>query len=149
MNRSGTGWQLILADLALILFLVALIALIGGRDERAGAGAGAGASAGQRRDPEPTGPVRSILSPIAPALAVYRPSPTAPAITQWLADQTLDDRAVLTIAARHVKGDEARAWDSALALAREARRMPVQVRVTIEEAQASDLSATLAFDAAP
>ncbi|MEE4152951.1 MAG: hypothetical protein V2I27_02210 [Erythrobacter sp.] len=138
MNRSGTSWQLILADLALILFLVALIALIGGQDKRAA----------NERDPGNAGRVPAAPTQIAPAHAVYRPTPSAPAIGEWLAGQALDNRAVLTIEARHVRGEEARAWDAALALAREAKRAPVQVRVTIEEARESDLSATLAYDAA-
>lgn len=151
MNRSGTSWQLILADLALILFLVSLIALIGGQEERAA----------KAREHKETGagqlaPTSSQMSPaqisrsqVAPAHAIYRSSANGPPIRQWLADQALDNRAVLTIHARHVKGEEGAAWISARALAREAQGTAVRVRVTIEEAQERDLSATLAFDAAP
>lgn len=148
MNRSGTGWQLILADLALILFLVALIALIGRTDERAEEDLLI-----ERRSERARADTVSHEAPglagVAPAHGVYRPAPGAPPIGDWLADQALDTRAVLTILARHEQGARAEAWARALALAREAQGSGVPVRIVTEEGDAPDLSATLAFDAAP
>jgi hypothetical protein len=130
---EGGGWQLILADLALILFLVTLAALAsfpeGGRANDASetgasenGGLGAGDTARQAR--------------FAPSQALYRPGPGAPPLAQWLARQAPDPRATLTIYARHAGADEAASWAKARALAQEARGTGVAVRVVIERVDA-------------
>jgi len=147
MNRSGTSWQLILADLALILFLVSLIALIGRKDARAEA------ETRLERRGERSEAASAYAAPrpqlTAPAAGVYRASAKSPPLGEWLAGQTLDPRAVLTIHARHTRGEEAAAWAAARALAREARAAPVRLRIVTEEAMVNDLSATLAYDGEP
>ncbi|QIQ87155.1 hypothetical protein [Erythrobacter sp.] len=129
---SGAGWQLVLADLALILFLVTLAAL-------------ANLSADEGKLPERA----SEAARFDPSQALYRPGPDAPPLGQWLARQQADRRATLTIYARHAKGEEAAAWTRARALAREAAASGVAVRVVIEAGEQSALHASLGYDGAP
>lgn len=147
MTRSANSWQLILADLALILFLVSLIALIGRKDERLAEQAileRRGERAILDEPPQITG-----VGAIAPAHGLYRPSAAAPPISEWLTAQALDSRAVLTIHALHKRGQEQIIWNEAQALAQGAQAANVKFRIVLEEAERNDLSATLAFDAAP
>lgn len=124
-HRAGTGWQLILADLALILFLLALSALPAGEAE--------------------TG--RRALQPeIAPAQALYRLVPEGPSLGEWLAAQAPDPRATLTIFAVHAEGSEAAAWARAQGLASEARARGARVRTIITIGPADDVYASLAYD---
>jgi hypothetical protein len=138
--RSGHGWQLILADLALILFLLTLSAL-----------PAAEADTGQRladrearqKDTEPL-----PLTEIAAAQALYRPLAEGPSLTDWLAAQQPDPRTTLTIFATHAPGGEAAAWAQAQALAAEARASGTRVRTIIAAGLQDDLYASLAYDAA-
>jgi hypothetical protein len=136
-GKTG-GWQLILADLALILFLVTLAALAGfGREKR----------------PEPTDFARRAKDhAVAPSQALYRPGTGVPTLGEWLNRQVRDPRATLTIFARYAQGDEDRAWRMARRLAGEAKAEGVAVRVIITEAGAEtpgDIHASLAFDMPP
>lgn len=128
------GWHFILADLALILFLLTLTGLP----------LEAEVPAARRKDsrfaPDPQ---------IAPAQALFRPVPGGPSLTQWLASQPGDARATLTIFALHPAGGEAAAWQAAGALAREASGAGVPVRTIIAQGNQSDLYASLAYDAPP
>lgn len=124
-----TGWQFILADLALILFLLTLTALPIDADP------GAAAERGARPD-----------DVIAPAQALYRPVPGGPGLARWLADQPHDPRATVTIFARHAPGGERAAWDGAAELAREAGASGLAVRTIIAGGEQPDLYASLAYD---
>lgn len=126
-RRLGLGWQVILADLALILFLLALSALPAAEaDSRAG-------------------PVRPE---IAPAQALFRPLPGGPSLAEWLAAQPRDPRAALTIFASHTPTGAQQAWAGAAALEAEARASGVRVRTIITPGDADDLYASLAYDMA-
>lgn len=139
--RTGHGWQLILADLALILFLLTLSAL-----------PAAEAESGERladraaRDKEAEG---VPLPEIAGAQALFRPVPGGPALGEWLAVQAPDPRATLTVVATHPAGGEAQAWTRAQALAAEARARGTRVRIVITAGTTADLTASLAYDAQP
>ncbi|MFM7402668.1 MAG: hypothetical protein ACKO1N_00960 [Erythrobacter sp.] len=129
--RSGHGWQLILADLALILFLLTLSAL-------PGAEANSDAPQGETRGP--------AMPEVAPAQALFRPVPGRPGIAAWLASQTPDPRATLTIFTVHRPGGEAAAWARAQALAGEAVATGARVRTIIMAGAEADLYASLAYD---
>jgi len=138
-SRGGHGWQLIFADLALILFLLTLSAL-----------PAAEATSGQRladtdaREKDALGPLQSE---IAPSQALFRPVPGGPSLAVWLAAQAPDPRATLTIFVTHAAADEATAWDRAEALAGEARASGARVRTIITRGAADDVYASLAYDA--
>ena len=132
--RGGQGWQLILADLALILFLLTLSALPAAEAE-----ADHKASDAENQPIAPT--------EIAAAQALYRPVAGGPGIAAWLADQPRDPRATLTVFVRHRPGGESAAWDAAKQLANDASASGVAVRSIITAGQAPDLYASLAYDA--
>lgn len=125
-SRHAPGWQLILADLALILFLVTLAALAATPSARARMGSD---------DVE-----------IAAAQALYRPDPDGPSLAEWLATQQPDPRATLTIMAQHSAGDEGQVWEQAQSAAQSAAGRGFAVRVVITKGEASDIYASLAYD---
>ncbi|MFO6446366.1 hypothetical protein ACLBKU_04410 [Erythrobacter sp. NE805] len=136
--RGGHSWQLILADLALILFLMTLSALPAAEAE-------SGQRLADREAREQD--TRSTPRPqIAAALALYRAVPGGPRLGTWLAAQQPDPRATLTIFATHTPGGEAAAFARAEALAAEARAGGTRVRTIITAGEREDLYASLAYD---
>lgn len=125
--RAGSGWQTVLADLSLILFMLSASAL-----SQAGDGADAR-------------PVPHTPSPLAEPLAVWREAAGSPALGEWLAAQAPDPRAQLTILAPYGPGGQAAALAQATRLATDAVRAGVTARVVVEPG-AGEISATLAYD---
>ncbi len=139
--RGGHSWQMILADLALILFLLTLSALPAAEAE---AGRGLAARAVREKIE------REASEPeIASAQALYRAVPGGPPLSEWLAAQAPDPRATLTIFATHTPGGEAAAWSRAGALAAEGRAAGARVRTIIAVGSEADVYASLAYDAEP
>lgn len=138
-QRGGHGWQLILADLALILFLLALSALPAAEAET-----GQKLAENKARGEEAR---RALRTEIAAAQALFRPVRGGPSLSQWLGTQQPDPRTTLTIFAIHTKGREAAAWARAQALAVEARAGGAKVRTIITAGAADDIYASLAYDA--
>jgi hypothetical protein len=136
--RGGHGWQLILADLALILFLLTLSAL-----PAAEATSGQRLADNEARDKEALGALRPE---VAPAQALFRPVRGGPSLAAWLAAQAPDPRATLTIFATYPEGGEADAWARAQALADEARASGTRVRTIITAGASADVYASLAYD---
>ncbi len=136
--RGGHGWQLILADLALILFLLTLSALPAAEAETA---RGLASRAVQEKNAR-----GAVTAEVAAAQALFRPVPGGPALGDWLASQAPDPRATLTIFAIHAPGGEAAAWSRAEALAAEARARGTRVRTIISAGRSADLYASLAYD---
>ena len=125
MIAGGRGsWQTIIADLALILFMVTAAAM------------------GSKKPETSDNP----LPARGEALAIYRPQQGAPPLGDWLAEQAADERQQLTIIGRHTEGAAEAAADDALALALDAAEHGVRARVLLEPAEKSDLLAVLAFD---
>lgn len=135
----GHGWQLILADLALILFLVTLSALPAAE---AGSGRRLADRAARGEEARPVSPATEV----AAAQALYRPVADGPTLAEWLASQPRDPRATLTVFARYPAGGEAAAWEAARALAASARGSGVPVRIIIAGGSEPDLYASLAYD---
>lgn len=138
IGRTGVGgshsWQLVLADLALILFLVTLTALVTSSEE--------GIEKASREDDEP-----SPSAPyVAPAQALFRPTPSGPSLAEWVAQQPADPRTTLTIIAQHSRDDEILMWENAQVMAASVAGSPIAVRVIITSGNQSDLYASLAFD---
>lgn len=132
MVRAGSGWQYILADLSLILFMVTAAALASGDDAP---------PAGTR---PPTSGER-LQSPQGEPLALYRATPGAPPLGQWLRQQSADARQQLTIVAQYRPGAQADALGAAHALAREAGEAGARARIVIEPGEGG-ATAALAFD---
>jgi hypothetical protein len=119
--RAGSGWQTVLADLSLILFMVMAAAV-----NEAPASAPAA----------PPPPV--VLPALGDPVALWRQAPDAPSLKDWLASSGPDPRLRLTILAAPDAANEA------LALAVGAGR---PARVLIEPG-ATGISAALTYDQA-
>ena len=124
MVRAGTGWQYLLADLSLILFMVTAAALAQSVDEKPGA---------------------ATLSPQGEPLAFYRVGTGAPPLGHWLQDQSVDARQQLTILAQYAPGQQAEALSQAERLAREAGEAGTKARIVIEPGPGGT-TASLAYD---
>lgn len=118
--RTGSGWQTVLADLSLILFIVMASAV-----SEAPAGL----------PPPPAAALPALGDPVA----LWRAGPQAPPIKDWLASAAPDPRLRLTIMAPPANAD------AALALAAEAGR---PARILIDPA-ASAVIAALTYDQLP
>lgn len=127
--RAGTGWQTLMADLSIILFMVTAAAL-------SQAGPGKVANAAQ---PAP-GP-----SQRGEPIAVYRSANGAPPLAEWLDTQPRDERQMLTVVSTYQPGKQAEALNRAEAYARDAFAHGVLTRVVIEPGP-GDATATLAYD---
>ncbi|MCK0129445.1 hypothetical protein [Erythrobacter sp. F6033] len=126
-KQSGT-WQIILADLALILFLSTLLAVPGLSDSE--------------EDETPSEPLE-----FAPSQALYRPDPDGPGLSEWLDQQVQDPRATLTIHARYRDGESERVWQQAQSLAVDATEQGWTVRLVISQDASSDIYASIGYDA--
>lgn len=132
----GAGWQTILADLSLILFMVTAAAL-------AEAPESAPAPA-----PKPSASAPPASAPRAEAVAVWRDDPGAPPLRQWLASIG-DPRLHLTITVAYAPGKRAEAAARAAALAAAAGPRGAEARLVIEPGRPAGISAVLGYDRDP
>lgn len=126
--RAGTGWQTLMADLSIILFMVTAAALSQAGPGTAQAGK-AELAPSQRGEP----------------IAVYRSGDGAPPLAQWLNTQPRDERQMLTVVSTYRPGKQAEALARATALAQDAFARDVPTRVVVEPGR-GDATATLAYD---
>ncbi len=136
---AGMGtmsWQTLLADLALILFLVTA--------------AGIGDTAPIKSAPANAQPPTAQPANAPAALAIWRAGPGAPPLAAWLAAQSPDPRERLTITARYTGGGVEAATAQASALTAQAGPMAQTARIAITPAApgapVTELTATLGFD---
>lgn len=131
--RAGTGWQTLMADLSIILFMVTAAALSQSGPGKAQAARAATSTAtaepSQRGEP----------------IAVYRTGAGAPPLGEWLDSQPRDPRQLLTIVSTYAPGKQAEAMARATRLANDAAARAVLTRVVVEPG-AGDATATLAYD---
>lgn len=129
--RMGTGWQTLMTDLSIILFMITAAAL--GQQQPATAGRkdgdGAAQTPSQRSEP----------------VAVYRAVAGAPPLGDWLASQPRDPRQMLTIVSTYTDGRENPALELAAKLAHEAHGLDQTTRVVIEPGEGG-ATATLGYD---
>ncbi|MCP9221232.1 hypothetical protein MKP08_00515 [Erythrobacter sp. LQ02-29] len=123
--RLTSGWQIMLADLSLILFIVTAAAI--------------------DTDAAPT-PAQGLAARAEP-VAVFRPTGETD-LTSWLAERPTDPREQLTIVARYGAGGLDRTRAQAEALARQADAAGLAPRIVIEPGEADDVAAVFAFDPA-
>lgn len=121
--RVGSGWQTVLADLSIILFMVAVSALSQAAD----------------------GPRAATASPRSQPLAVWRAGDGAPPVGDWLALEGADERQQLTIVAQYAPGGQGEALRQAAELARAAEVAGKPARVVVEPGPGGT-TATLAYD---
>lgn len=140
-SKTGHGWQLILADLALIFFLLMLTALPAAEAENGRPLADKAARGEETQAPG--------AAEIAASQALYRPVAGGPSLAQWLAAQPRDPRATLTVFAQVRQGEDNAAWAAARALVKDAAASGFAVRTIITVGEEADLYASLAYDAVP
>ena len=121
--RAGSGWQYVLTDLSLILFMVTAAALSLAERE------GGAARASARSEP----------------LAVWRSGADAPPLADWLVEQPADPRQQLTIVAHYRPGEQEAALAEAATLALAAGRTGTRARIVVEPGEGGAV-ATLAYD---
>ena len=135
--RHAPGWQLILCDLALILFLVTLSGLAG---DNAESGLEGRATGDTDREAE------FGIPAVAASQSLFRASSDGPDFQTWLAERPNDPRLTVTVFAEHSAEDYNRIWDEAEGLARTAKQNGFRVRVMISDSNVSDVYVSLAYD---
>lgn len=147
ITRPGqTGWQTILADLALILFMICASALSVAEGPAPPA---VRAQAAPLRAPAPPPAVQPVTPSLqAEPVGVWRDGPGAPLLTQWLAEQAADPRLRLSIVVRYAAGPGGReaALDQAASLARSAGQRAASARLVVEPGALPGASVTLGYD---
>lgn len=132
MVRAGSGWQTLLADLSIILFMVTASAV--SMDDTPSAKAESAAPASQQ-----------AASQQAEPLAVWRAGDGAPPLAQWLTAQSPDPRQQLTITAFYAPGGRDAALAQVDVLARQAGEAGTRVRIVVEPGSGGT-TASLAYD---
>ncbi|KPF87552.1 hypothetical protein [Novosphingobium sp. AAP93] len=123
-------WQTILADLALILFMMTAAALASAPDTPL-----------LPKAPAPAPSVRG--EPVG----VWREGPGMPTLADWLAQQARDPRLRVSILVRHLAGHEQAALVRAQALVTAAGARGASARIVIEPGREDAASVVLAYDA--
>ncbi|MEP3422249.1 MAG: hypothetical protein ABJN35_10980 [Erythrobacter sp.] len=136
ISRNASSWQLILADLSLILFLLTLSALANE------SGDGSDDTALDFEDD-----ADATHAEFASSQALFRATPSGPTIQEWLSEQPLDPRATLTVFAVYAPGEEQAVWEQAQVFAKDASDARFAVRVVITSGDVNDIYASLAYDA--
>lgn len=109
-SRQSTSWQTALADLSLILFMVAALTV-------------------SRKHLEPS---RAVPSLRGEAVAIWTGEDGAPPLADWIAEARSDPRQRLTITARYAPGQQAKALETARRLAAAAGRAGTDARIVVE-----------------
>jgi hypothetical protein len=150
VTRTTIGWQTMLADLSLILFMVTAAAMADAPARPQ--------SAPPAAHPAPMPPAgstaqSSLADPAqAEPLAIWREAPGAPALSQWLTNQQPDARLLLTITLRYRPTDQAAALARGGALAHSAGAAGNKARIILEpakDASGIEAMAALAYDRGP
>ncbi len=133
----AAGWQTILADLSLILFMVTAAALANAPD---------GPMAPITPVPSKSQP-HVAASPRGEPVGVWSDGPGVPPLAVWLAQQGSDPRLRATILVHHRSGGGRAALARATALVEAAGPRAAAARIVIEQGPADSASVLLAYDA--
>ncbi len=130
-------WQTILADLALILFMMTAAALANAPD-------GPLLPSTPKPAPQSQPPAPSARGE---PVGVWRDGPGSPGLAEWLAQQARDPRLRVSILVRHLAGHEQAALARAEALVTTAGPRGAGARIVIEPGREDGASVVLAYDA--
>lgn len=134
MTKSHKGqWEVLLADLALILFVTSLGGLVS-------------MPIGDATAEQVGSQLPEDALAIAPSQALYRSVAGGPDLADWLQSQPIDPRATLTIFVDYTNDDAAGVLQQAAAMIEQAQTANVPVRTVIRRSELSDVYASLAFD---
>lgn len=136
MSTPGTSWQIMLADLSIILFLTTFSALARVESTQAKATAPAPAAA----PAPPSAPL------VAEPVAMWRPGPGAPPLDEWLREQAADARMRINIHGAYRPGRRDAVLADAAAVSADPALNGRAVRVILEPATTDTITVTLSFD---
>jgi hypothetical protein len=143
---TNTRWQTVIADLSLILFLVAASALDESPKPVAAAALDAAPSAPSASTATTSGP-SGETSDIA--LTMWSPGPGAPSLAEWLAEQAPDESQRLAIAITYANGGFDEALGTASTLRAESGAAGIRARITIAEGDRTGALVSLVQDDPP
>ena len=138
-SPTTARWQTVIADLSLILFLVAAAAL----DDN------------PVTEAAPPPPPPSIAPPTATgetadiSLTMWSPGAGAPTLGEWLAEQAPDESQRLAIAISYAPGDFDEALKTAAQLRAASGAAGTRARITIAEGTSTDALVSLVQDDPP
>jgi len=141
----AAGWQTILADLSLILFMVTAAALANAPDGPMAPITSLNVKGLHRPERQPQPPVAA--SPRGEPVGVWSDGPGVPPLAVWLVQQGGDPRLRATILVHHRRGHGRAALARATALVEAAGPRGAAARIVIEEGPADSASVLLAYDA--
>lgn len=152
----STGWQTILADLSLILFMVTASALANAPDGPLAPDSDPHAKVARLHGPPPApapklpaaprpAPIIAAL-PRAEPVGVWRSGVGAPPLAQWLRDVARDPRLRLTITVHYAPGGRKAALAQALHLDTAAGAHAADARILVEPGLPAGASAVLGYD---
>jgi hypothetical protein len=127
-GQVSSSWATILADLAIILFMITAADLSNAEIARSAA--------------EPSPAAVTTAEPVA----LYRPGGSAPPLGRWLAEQPRDPRQQLTIVVRYRAGEADTMAAEGLRLVSQAEAAGRDARLIAEPAERSDTAVVLAYD---
>ncbi|WP_375289061.1 hypothetical protein [Qipengyuania sp.] len=116
------GWQTVIADLALILFLV---------------------TAGAAKQDAELGKAKPVSNP---ALSKWAEGDSEQPLGRWLADQPADPRTTVVMTGRYAEGDRARIWNEASRMESVAKQRFERVRTVVLPSGQTGWSARLIYD---
>jgi len=148
-RMASTGWQTILADLSLILFMVTASALANAPDGPLGPEGDPHPAA--RHVPPPAATPKPVpgIAPLihAEPVGVWRNGAGAPPLGQWLHDVARDPRLRLAITVHYAPGGRKAALAQALRLDTAAGKLAGDARIVVEPGLPAGASAELGYDA--
>lgn len=134
--QPGTSWQVMLADLSIILFLTTFSALA--RVEGTPAKAAAPAPV--------TAPAPAAAPLVAEPVAMWRAGHGAPPLGEWLRQQAVDPRMRVNIHGAYRSGRRDAVLADAAAVSADPALQGRAVRLILEPAAADMITVTLSFD---
>lgn len=135
MSAPGTNWQIMLADLSIVLFLTTFSALA--NDPRR---AHPGSHAGPHRPSAERG------LEIAEPVALWSAGKGAPPLADWLRSQAFDSRMRVNVLGSYQAGDRVHVLADATAVADNPALAGRPVRLILEPAARSAVTVTLTYD---
>lgn len=135
----GTSWQLMLADLSIVLFLTTFSALAQSHAKPTPAPPAA-AAARPATPPAPPPPL------VAEPVAIWRAGEGPPSLAEWLKTQAIDARMRVNVHAGYAEGRKDAVLAEATSVAADPALAGHAVRLIIEPAASDAVTVTLSFD---
>ncbi|XUU60754.1 hypothetical protein ACRAQ6_00340 [Erythrobacter sp. HA6-11] len=140
ITRAASSWQVTLADLSLILFLVTLTGLSSLNTAEVTQDISSDTSATQQEG----GSLESLY--LAQSQSLFRSEEGADSLAAWLSEQSLDPRVTLTIVVQYPVGDQNWAVATADDWLSATRNSAVNTRVLMQPGPSRDAYASLGFE---